>query len=98
MSLFKRETNEGDFLQVKPRNHLADSPEKSTPESKEKLDSLERNKRNDFLDSLKVPDTSSKNKLNRPEKSGSISGASAEGDPTKGQRQLEKGKETQMER
>lgn len=96
-----RETKEVENPEVKPRNQILQTPEKSTSEAKGKLDASER-------ENVKKPSwelsPDKKAELNKGErelaekfKHKQNEGTASEGDPTKGQRKLERGQETERE-
>ena len=88
-----REGHEAEKPDVKPRNQILQTPEKETPESKGKLDRFQDKSPEDQKKSLNEQSQAAKDrqKLDRPNTS------TTEGDPTKGQRQLERGHETDRE-
>lgn len=101
MSLFWNKGIEGhetEKPEVKPRNQILQTPEKKTAESSNKLNPSERNGRNAFQQSLKVSGSSlDKERLPKIEGDKKLSGNASEGDPTKGQRQRERGHVTERE-
>jgi len=88
-----REGHEAETPEVKPRNQILQTPEKETPESKGKLDRFQDKSPEEQKQSLNEQSQAAKDrqKLDRPNTS------SNEGDPSKGQRQLERGHETERE-
>lgn len=88
-----REGHEAETPEVKPRNQILRTPEKETPESKGKLDRFQDKSPEEQKQSLNEQSQAAKDrqKLDRPNTS------SNEGDPSKGQRQLERGHETERE-
>lgn len=88
-----REGHEAETPEVKPRNQILQTPEKETPESKGKLDRFQDKSPEEQKLSLNEQSQAAKDrqKLDRPNTS------SNEGDPSKGQRQLERGHETERE-
>lgn len=86
-----REGHEAENPEVKPRNQILQTPEKETPESKGKLDRFQDKSPEEQKQSLNEQSQAAKDrqKLDRPNTS------SNEGDPSKGQRQLERGHETE---
>jgi hypothetical protein len=88
-----REGHEAESPEVKPRNQILQTPEKETPESKGKLDRFQDKSPEEQKQSLNEQSQAAKDrqKLDRPNTS------SSEGDPSKGQRQLERGHETERE-
>lgn len=88
-----REGHEAETPEVKPRNQILQTPEKETPESKGKLDRFQDKSPEEQKQSLNEQSQAAKDrqKLDRPNTS------SNEGDPSKGQRQLERGYETERE-
>lgn len=90
-----REGHETETHEVKPRNQILQTPEKETPESKGKLDRFQDKPPEKQKQSLNEQSQEAKErehqKLDRPNTS------SNEGDPTKGQRQLERGHVTERE-
>lgn len=86
-----REGHEVENLEVKPRNQILQTPEKETSESKGKLDRFQNKSPEEQNQSLKEQSQAAKDrqKLEKPNTS------SDEGDPSKGQRQLESGHETE---
>lgn len=88
-----REGHEAENPEVKPRNQILQTPEKETPESKGKLDRFQDKSPEEQKQSLNEQSQAAKDrqKLDRPNTS------SNEGDPSKGQRQLERGHETERE-
>lgn len=88
-----REGHEVETPEVKPRNQILQTPEKETPESKGKLDRFQDKSPEEQKQSLNEQSQAAKDrqKLDRPNTS------SNEGDPSKGQRQLERGHETERE-
>lgn len=88
-----REGHEAESPEVKPRNQILQTPEKETPESKGKLDRFQDKSPKEQKQSLNEQSQAAKDrqKLDRPNTS------SSEGDPSKGQRQLERGHETERE-
>lgn len=88
-----REGHEAESPEVKPRNQILQTPEKETPESKGKLDRFQDKSPEEQKQSLNEQSQAAKDrqKLDRPNTS------SNEGDPSKGQRQLERGHETERE-
>jgi hypothetical protein len=88
-----REGHEAETPEVKPRNQILQTPEKETPESKGKLDRFQDKSPEEQKQSLNEQSQEAKDrqKLDRPNTS------SNEGDPSKGQRQLERGHETERE-
>lgn len=88
-----REGHETEIPEVKPRNQILQTPEKETPESKGKLDRFQDKSPEEQKQSLNEQSQATKDrqKLDRPNTS------SNEGDPSKGQRQLERGHETERE-
>lgn len=96
MSWFENRNHEGheaESPEVKPRNQILQTPEKETPESKGKLDRFQDKSPEEQKQSLNEQSQAAKDrqKLDRPNTS------SSEGDPSKGQRQLERGHETERE-
>lgn len=87
------EGHESENPEVKPRNQILQTPEKKTPESKGKLDRFQDKSPEEQKQILNKRSQAAKNlqKLDRPDTS------SNEGDPSKGQRQLERGHETERE-
>lgn len=87
------EGHEAENPEVKPRNQILQTPEKETPESKGKLDRFQDKSPEAQKQSLNEQSQAAKDrqKLDRPNTS------SIEGDPSKGQRQLERGHETERE-
>ena len=88
-----REGHEAESPEVKPRNQILQTPEKETPESKGKLDRFQDKSPEEQKQSLNEQSQAAKErqKLDRQNTS------SSEGDPSKGQRQLERGHETERE-
>jgi hypothetical protein len=88
-----REGYEAESPEVKPRNQILQTPEKETPESKGKLDRFQDKSPEEQKQSLNEQSQAAKDrqKLDRPDTS------SNEGDSSKGQRQLERGHETEHE-
>lgn len=88
-----REGHEAETPEVKPRNQILQTPEKETPESKGKLDRFQDKSPEEQKQSLNEQSQAAKDrqKLDRPNTS------SNEGNPSKGQRQLERGHETERE-
>ena len=88
-----REGHEAESPEVKPRNQILQTPEKETPESKGQLDRFQDKSPEEQKQSLNEQSQAAKDrqKLDRPNTS------SSEGDPSKGQRQLERGHETERE-
>lgn len=88
-----REGHEAENPEVKPRNQILQTSEKETPESKGKLDRFQDKSPEEQKQSLNEQSQAAKDrqKLDRPNTS------SNEGDPSKGQRQLERGHETERE-
>lgn len=88
-----REGHEAESPEVKPRNQILQTPEKETPESKGKLDRFQDKSPEEQKQSLNEQSQAAKDrqKLDRPNTS------SNEGEPSKGQRQLERGHETERE-
>lgn len=88
-----REGHEAETPEVKPRNQILQTPEKETPESKGKLDRFQDKSPEEQKQSLNEQSQAAKDrqKLDRPNTS------SNEGDPSKGQRQFERGHETERE-
>ena len=86
-----REGHEAESPEVKPMNQILQTPEKETPESKGKLDRFQNKSPEEQKQSLNEQSQAAKDrqKLDRPNTS------SNEGDPSKGQRQLERGHETE---
>lgn len=86
-----REGHEAETPEVKPRNQILQTPEKETPESKGKLDRFQDKSPEEQKQSLNEQSQAGKDrqKLDRPNTS------SNEGDPSKGQSQLERGHETE---
>lgn len=86
-----REGHEAESPEVKPMNQILQTPEKETPESKGKLDRFQDKSPEEQKQSLNEQSQAAKErqKLDRPNTS------SNEGDPSKGQRQLERGHETE---
>jgi hypothetical protein len=88
-----REGHEAESSEVKSRNQILQTPEKETPESKGKLDKFQNKSLEEQKQSLNEQSQAAKNrqKLNRPNIS------SNEGDPSKGQKQIERGHEMERE-
>lgn len=88
-----REGYEAEKSDIKPRNQILQTPEKETPEAKGKLDRFQDKSPEDQKKSLNEQSQTVKDrqKLERP------SNTSSEGDTSKGQRQLERGHETERE-
>lgn len=88
-----REGHEAETPEVKPRNQILQTPEKETPESKGKLDRFQDKSPEEQKQSLNEQSQAAKDrqKLDKPNTS------SNEGDPSKGQRQLERGHEMERE-
>lgn len=86
-----REGHEAESPEVKPMNQILQTPEKETPESKGKLDRFQDKTPEEQKQILNERSQAAKErqKLDRPNTS------SNEGDPSKGQRQLERGHETE---
>lgn len=105
MSLFGNRNREGnaggspDNLEntdIKPRNQISQTPEKETPESKGKLDRFQDKSPEDQQKSLNEQSQAAKDRENR-QKLERPNNTSSEGDTSKGQRQLERGHETERE-
>lgn len=93
MSWF-REGKENDNTEIKPRNQILQTS--LTPENnqKQKLESNERKRHNEFADSIKAPESSGKEKLSVIKKDGNASNAANNGDaPNIGQRERERERE-----
>lgn len=95
MSWFRtKEERETEKPESKQKNEIEKTPEKVTPEAKNKLgferfqDKTPEEQTNSLKSQKKFADE--RQKLERPQKPN-------EGDPSKGQRQLERGRETQRE-
>lgn len=88
-----REGHEAETADVKPKNQIAQTPEKQTPEARGKLDRFQDKSPEEQKRSLneQSQDAKERQKLERP------SNTSSEGDISKGQRQLERGHETERE-
>lgn len=88
-----REGHEAETADVKPKNQITQTPEKQTPESKGKLDRFQDKSPEEQRKSLneQSQDAKERQKLERP------NNTSSEGDTSKGQRQLERGHETERE-
>lgn len=88
-----REGHEAETSDIKPRNQILQTPEKETPEAKGKLDRFQDKSPEDQKKSLNEQSQAAKDrqKLERP------NNTSSEGDTSKGQRQLERGHETERE-
>lgn len=86
-----REGYETESPEVKLRNQILQTPEKETPESKGKLDRFQDKSPEEQKQSLNEQSQAKKDcqKLDR------LNTSSNEGDPSKGQRQLERGHETE---
>ena len=86
-----REGHEAESPEVKPRNQILQTPEKETPESKGKLDRFQDKSPEEQKQSLNEKSQVAKDrqKLDRQNTS------SNEDAPSKGQRQLERGHETE---
>ena len=86
-----REGHEAESPEVKPRNQILQTPEKETPESKGKLDRFQDKSPEEQKQSLNEQSQVAKDrqKLDRQNTS------SNEDAPSKGQRQLERGHETE---
>lgn len=89
----KYEGHEAETPEVKPRNQILPTPEKETPESKGKLDRFQDKSPEKQKQILNETSQVAKDhqKLDRPNAS------SNEGDPSKGQKQLERGHEMERE-
>lgn len=89
----KREGHEAETAEVKPRNQILQMPEKQTSESKGKLERFQDKSPEDQKKILNEQAQAAKEwqKLERP------NNTSTEGDPSKGQRQRERGHETERE-
>lgn len=88
-----REGYEAETADVKPKNQIIQTPEKQTPEAKGKLDRFQDKSPEEQKKSLneQSQDAKERQKLEHP------SNTSSEGDSTRGQRQLERGHETERE-
>lgn len=88
-----REGHEAEMSDIKPRNQILQTPEKETPEAKGKLDRFQDKSPEDQKKSLNEQSQAAKDrqKLEHP------NNTSSEGDTSKGQRQLERGHETERE-
>lgn len=88
-----REGHETDSPEIKSRDPFLQTPEKETPESKGKLDRFQDKSPEEQQQSLNEQSQAAKDrqKLDKPNTSLN------EGDPSKGQRQLERGNETERE-
>ena len=88
-----REGHKAETPEVKPRNQILQTPEKETPESKGKLDRFQDKSPEEQKQILNEQSQAAKDrqKLEKPNTS------SGEGDPSKGQRQLERGHVTERE-
>ena len=88
-----REGHEAETPEVKPRNQILQTPEKETLESKGKLDRFQDKSPEEQKQSLNEQSQAAKDrqKLDKPNTS------SNEGNPSKGQRQLECGHEMERE-
>lgn len=88
-----REGHEAETADVTPQNQITRTPEKQTPEARGKLDRFQDKSPEEQKKSLneQSQDAKERQKLERP------SNTSSEGDTSKGQRQLERGHETERE-
>lgn len=96
MSWFRtREGQEGEKKEVHPEK--IKDPDRPTIEAKDKLNPSERDRHDAFVEKLRVnPENARKNEGERG-KIKPTSGATSEGDPTRGQRQRELGHVTERE-
>ena len=87
-----REGQEAETSDVKPKNQIQQIPEKQNAESKSKLDRFQNKSPEEQKASLNEQSQAAKErqKLERPN-------TPSEGDSSKGQRQLERGHETERE-
>ena len=88
-----REGHEAETADVKPKNQILQTPEKQTPEGRSKLDRFQDKSPEEQKKILNERSQAAKErqKLEHP------NNTSSEGDPSKGQRQLERGHETERE-
>lgn len=88
-----REGHEAETADVKPKNQIIQTPEKQTPEARGKLDRFQDRSPEEQKKSLneQSQDAKERQKSDRP------SNTSSEGDTSIGQRQLERGRETERE-
>ena len=89
----RREGHEAETADVKPRNQILQMPEKQTSESKGKLYWFQNKSPEEQKKSLNEQAQAAKErqKLDRPNNN-----TSTEGDPNRGQRKRELGKETEL--